>query len=255
MANDADPAGTCTVPAIKAVAALDDDLRRGMYNFARQARRPVSRDEAAAAVGISRKLAAFHLDKLVEAGLLRFRYESAGGVRRAGRKPKVYEPTDSDIRVAIPARRHDVLADILIDAVLTERDNERAGAAAVRAARQRGEDLGERERTRARPGRLGVERALTLVEQVLGRYGFEPSREAPSCVRLRNCPFHPLAGQAPELVCGINHAFLTGLLTGLQAPTVRAVLAPAAGECCVELRQARRQKPHDADEGSAGKRP
>jgi hypothetical protein len=48
-------------PAIRAIAALDDDLRWGMYEFIRAARRPVTRDEAAAAVGISRKLAAFHL--------------------------------------------------------------------------------------------------------------------------------------------------------------------------------------------------
>ena len=56
-------------PAIRAVAALDDEFRRGMYAFIRKARRPVTREEAAASVGISRKLAAFHLDKLVEADL------------------------------------------------------------------------------------------------------------------------------------------------------------------------------------------
>jgi len=40
-------------PAIRAVAALDDGLRRGMYAFIRRVRRPVTRDEAAAEVGIS----------------------------------------------------------------------------------------------------------------------------------------------------------------------------------------------------------
>src|SRR5690349_15147573 len=98
-------------PAIKAVAALDDDLRRGMYQFIRGERRPVSRDEAAAAVGISRKLAAFHLDKLVDAGVLRAHYRSATGIRRVGRAPKVYEPVDTDLRISIPPRRHDLLAD------------------------------------------------------------------------------------------------------------------------------------------------
>jgi predicted ArsR family transcriptional regulator len=65
-------------PAIRAVAALDDELRRGMYAFIRKARRPVTREEAAASVGISRKLAAFHLDKLVEVGLLRTGCRTAG---------------------------------------------------------------------------------------------------------------------------------------------------------------------------------
>jgi predicted ArsR family transcriptional regulator len=239
VTTDRESAEAFGVPAIKAVAALGDDLRRGIYAFARATRRPITRDEAAAAVGISRKLAAFHLDKLVDTGLLRCHFDAVDGVRRVGRKPKVYEPAEADIQVAIPARRHEVLADILVEAVLTEGDQESARSAAVRVAHQRGSDLGATERDRSKPGRLGAERALTLAEDLLSRYGFEPRREAPTCVRLSNCPFHPIAGTAPELVCGINHAFLTGLLAGLQATTVQAVLAPTAGECCVELRQAR----------------
>lgn len=219
-------------PAIKAVSALEDDLRRGMYAFIRRERRPVTRDDAAASVGISRKLAAFHLDKLVEAGVLRAHYEAAG----VGRAPKVYEPSENDIQVSIPPRRPDLLADVLIDAVLTEGENETARDAAVRVARLRGHELGVALRAQARPGRLGAERALTLATRVLQEQGFEPARETPACVRLHTCPFHPLAAKAPALVCGINHAFLGGVLTGLEAVTVEAVLEPRAGECCVELR-------------------
>lgn len=225
-----------TDSSIRAVAALDDELRRGMYGFIRKARRPVTREEAAAAVGISRKLAAFHLDKLVETGLLRVGCPSADSVRRVGRAPKVYEPGETDIQVTIPARHHDVLADILLEAVVTETAAENARQAATRVAGHRGETLGAAERDRTRPGRLGTERALTLAEGVLARHGFEPSRETPTCVRLRNCPFHPLTAKAPELVCGINQAFVAGFLTGLEAGTVSAVLAPSPGTCCVELR-------------------
>lgn len=231
--------GTHEVPAasaIKAVAALEDELRRGMYGFIRQARRPVTRDEAAASVGISRKLAAFHLDKLVDAGVLSSRCEPVGGIRKVGRTPKVYEPADTDIQVAIPARQHDVLAGILLDAVCAETADELAKDAALRIAASRGAELGVLERDRSRPGRLGAERALTLCEGMLAGHGFEPSRLTTKNVRLRNCPFHPLAAHAPALVCGINHAFLAGFLDGLQAPSVRAVLAPSPGECCVELR-------------------
>ncbi|SMD23383.1 Predicted transcriptional regulator, ArsR family [Kibdelosporangium aridum] len=211
------------------MAALDDDLRWRMYTFIRAERRPVTRDEAAASVGISRKLAAFHLDKLVDAGLLKAGYQAAGKV---GRAPKVYEPTDVDIRVAIPQRQHDVLAEILLDAVVAKDVSDEA----VKAAAQRGENLGTNERDKAKLGRLGAERALTVAEGVLTRYGFEPAREGPTCLRLRNCPFHPLAAKAPDLVCAINQAFLNGLLDGLEAPSVRAVLEPAPGECCVRLR-------------------
>jgi len=215
-------------PAIRAVAALDEPSRRGMYAYIRSVRRPVTRDEAAAAVGISRKLAAFHLDKLVEAGVLLAR--SAPRPGRVGRAPKVYEPSALDIQVRIPPRSHDLLADILIDAALPE------PAPALQAAHTRGEAIGAAERTRARPGRLGSERALTHTAELLARHGFEPTRESPTCLRLRNCPFHPLAERATELVCGMNQAFLTGLLTGLGATKVQAILAPRAGECCVELR-------------------
>ncbi|MFD9887990.1 helix-turn-helix transcriptional regulator [Amycolatopsis sp. NPDC059027] len=229
------PRETLDIAAVTAVAALEDNLRRRLYTYVREARRPVARDEAAEAAGISRKLAAFHLDKLVRTGLLTFGYDTVGGVARVGRKPKLYRPADTEIQVGIPARRHEILADILADAVLADSGDETARAAAMRIAAEHGERAGSLERDLARPGRLGTERALTLAEAVLTRYGFEPSRPAPDRVQLRNCPFQPLAAKAPGLVCGINHAFLTGVLSGLGAHTVEAALAPGAG-CCVELR-------------------
>ncbi|MEW2611318.1 helix-turn-helix domain-containing protein [Streptomyces sp. NPDC047880] len=241
MASDpppqADPAGSAIGPAgaIDSVSALSEDSRRRMFAFIRRARRPVTRDEAAASVGISRKLAAFHLDKLVDAGLLRAHYASPEGTRKVGRQPKVYEPTDAQITVNIPDRRHELLADLLLDAVLTERADENAVQAAMRAARQRGLEMGEAARRETRPGRLGPERGLTTCEGLLEQYGYEPVREAPTRIRLRNCPFHPLAAKAPELVCGMNQEFLSGYLHGLGVGGVRAVPAPEPGECCVRL--------------------
>jgi predicted ArsR family transcriptional regulator len=225
-------------PAIRAIAVLDDELRGGLYEFIRQARRPVTREEAAASAGISRKLAAFHLDKLVEVGLLRTHCEPVDGIRKVGRAPKVYEPGTEEVRVAIPARRHDALAGILLDAVLAANEGESADQAALRVAGEQGEQLGATHRDRDRPGRLGAERALTMAVSMLAEHGFEPSRETPTRVRLRNCPFRPLTAKAPHLVCGINQAYLAGFLTGLGATAVSTVLAPSPGHCCVELRPA-----------------
>ena len=224
-------------PSIAAVAALDDDVRHALYRCVRDARRPITREQAAAAVGISRKLAAFHLDKLVAVGLLRTRYESAGTPRRVGRAPKVYELSGDDVSVCVPARRPVLLAEILLDAVLTARASEEPDRAARRVARGYGERLGAAEREQVRPGRLGAERALALAGTVCERYGFEPGPSDAGAVRLRNCPFHPLAARAPELVCAVNHEFLSGLLDGLGARGVDAVLEPSPGECCVELRR------------------
>ena len=221
---------------VTAVGALGDELRRGMYAFIRRARRPVSRDEAAESVGISRKLAAFHLDKLVAVGLLRTRYDAPGRVRAVGRAPKLYEPVPDAIQVSIPQRRHELLAEILTDAVLTETGSQPAREKAFDAADRRGTALGEAERTRLRPGRLGTERALTLATETLEQFGFEPERAAPALLLLRNCPFHPLAAKAPDLVCGINHRFLGGYLRGLGATaSATAVLKPHEAMCCVRL--------------------
>jgi predicted ArsR family transcriptional regulator len=221
--------------SVAAIAALEDDVRAALFACVRDASGPVTREAAADAVGISRKLAAFHLDKLVAAGLLTSRIEAVGAPR-VGRAPKVYEPSGTDFGVSVPPREHGVLAEILLAAVLDERADERADDAVMRVARERGVEVGAAERARIRPGRVGAQRALKMASGVLQTHGFQPGRDG-SDVRLRNCPFHPLASTAPELVCGLNHAFLGGVLEGLQADgAVEAVLAPQRGECCVKLR-------------------
>lgn len=221
--------------AIDSVSVLGEESRRRLFAFVRRARRPVTRDEAAASVGISRKLAAFHLDKLVDAGLLRARDKDPGAVRKVGRRPKVYEPTGADLRVSIPERRPEALADLLLQAILTEHRDETAELAALRTARQCGHALGTAQREQTRPGRMGAERGLTACERMLERYGFEPVRESLTRLRLRNCPFQPFAAKAPDLVCGMNHAFVSGYLQAMELTGVEAVLAPRPGECCVEL--------------------
>lgn len=55
---------------ISAIAALDEPNRRGLDDYVVRQPAPVSRDEAAAALGLARTTAAFHLDRLVDEGLL-----------------------------------------------------------------------------------------------------------------------------------------------------------------------------------------
>lgn len=200
------------------MATLTDASRRALYDYVRHQDHPVHREEAAEATAMSRGLAAFHLDKLVEAGLLAARYEAPPGRPRGrGRTPKVYEPTGDGLSVTIPERRYELIADILAEAV-------GCGEPPARVARQHGRDLGDR----LRP--LG---GRTV--DVLADLGFEP-RAAAGTVSLHNCPFHALAERHTALVCGLNHAFLSGLVDGLGESTLAAVLAPSPGTCCVELR-------------------
>ncbi|GGU73172.1 transcriptional regulator [Streptomyces albospinus] len=241
--------------SLTALAVLGDELRRRMFDVIRREHRPLTREEVAARVGISRKLAAFHLDKLVAAGLLRAHYASPSGIRKVGRHPKLYEPAAEAIEVSVPERRFQLLADLLAEAVRSEAPGESAHDAAVRVAGERGRNIGAAERLRTRPGRLGAERGLSLAIETLDGFGFEPERSTPTLVLLRNCPFHPLAAKAPEVVCDINQAFLAGYLQGLGSDATDAVLAPHSGRCCVELRARTSATGGDGVEAACDRRP
>lgn len=208
----------------QAVTALVDQVRRALYDYVRSQDHPVTRDEAAEAQGISRNLAAFHLDKLVGAGLLRARYAAPTDQPRGrGRTPKVYEPGPGCITLAIPERRYDLIGAILAQAVAEEPTDARS--AALRLARQHGMDTARQ-----------VAGGKSIME-VLAELGFEPAADD-RLIRLRNCPFHELAAQQTALVCALNQAFLTGLLDELGRTDLHARLAPTPGACCVQIHPA-----------------
>ncbi|MGZ4115190.1 MAG: helix-turn-helix transcriptional regulator [Actinomycetota bacterium] len=224
---------------IRPIAALDDRLRQRIYLFARARRTAITREDVAGELGISRKLAAFHLDKLLDRGLLRVHYARPAGRSGpgAGRTSKMYEPSDLEVDVSIPARRYDLVGELLVDAIEAEAPGAPARETATRVARDRGFEIGRRVRTVEGLGRPGPERAFTAALGVLEEHGFEPYREGER-VRVRNCPFHALAQRAPDLVCEMNRSFVDGMLRGLGNQNVEAVIERRPGECCVELRRA-----------------
>jgi predicted ArsR family transcriptional regulator len=210
--------------------------RGRLYRLVRR-QHPVSRDEAAAALGISRGLAAFHLDKLVAAGLLRADAQApAGRPPRVGRRPKVYAPSELELGITIPERHYELVGELLVEAVAQATHDEPPLAAATRIATAKGVELGAQFRQTRTLGRLGPERTLTAASEVLEQYGYEPRRWNPHTLRLENCPFHTLARRAPEIVCAINQALLDGLLRGLGDQRIQATLVPRPDACCVELR-------------------
>ena len=222
--------------ALDAVSVLVDPVRRSMYRFVRSVGRPVSREEVADATGTSVKLVAFHLDKLLEHGWLRAHYDQSSRSKSGGRPPKLYEPTDRTIELNLPARRYDLLAEILLDATAAE------GRAVTQQARRVAEDRGRqvaarRQETASRRRPLGPERTLTAAVDLLTELGFEPRRCGPREVVMANCPFHALAEVAPGTVCAVNQALAEGLLRGLGGSGVEAVLDPAPDRCCVVLRR------------------
>jgi predicted ArsR family transcriptional regulator len=192
-----------------ALAALADPRRRAVYEHVAAAGSTVSRDEVADALGIGRNLAAHHLDRLAEAGLLDISFARRSGRAGpgAGRPSKLYRRSAAEHSVSLPPRGYRMLAEVFADAV------EEAGAepALYAAARRQGARLG---------------RAEASVEQVLRRLGYEPYADG-AVWRLRNCPFDGVARTHPGSVCGANLALLEGALGG----GVR--IDPGPEGCCV----------------------
>jgi predicted ArsR family transcriptional regulator len=220
-----------------AVAALDDPVRASLYRAVREAGRPITREEAAAEAGISRKLAAFHLEKLLSLGLLKATYAHPPGRRgRPGRVPKVYVVGDREFAVSVPSRRYDVLGEVLLDALEHTDDEGKAVRETIAAAARRGDEAGQFIRQEKRLGRVGPERTLAAAAEFLAEAGFEPERPDARTVQLRNCPFRALAQKWPDLVCVINHAYLDALVKGIGSDQVSATLSRPIGLCCVELR-------------------
>jgi predicted ArsR family transcriptional regulator len=221
------------------LAGLGDPLRRALYRHVAERGLPVSRDDAALAVGISRPLAAYHLDKLVDDGLLEARYLRRGGRRGpgAGRPAKHYVRADRQIELSLPARDYAALAELLAGAV--EADHSGAAQTALnRAAASLGAELGEE--AAGHPWADGhPDQVLAALRQTLADRGYEPYDDADGAIRLRNCPFDRIAAHHRQLVCGANHAMLQALTDHLGGdPPVQAVLDPQPGRCCVVLTRA-----------------
>ena len=209
---------------LAAIGLLQDPVRRALYGYVAAAEGEVSRNQAAEAVGVQRGLAAFHLDKLVESGLLEATFRRLGDRRGpgAGRPAKLYRRAPGEVAASLPPRTYATAAHLLAEAV------EQTGAdlELQAAARRAGEQAGRRAVTAS---------AETVIEPVLAARGYEPYRDGPS-LRLRNCPFANLAGEYPVLVCAMNLSLIEGLLEGIGEPAGRAAMDPAPGRCCVALR-------------------
>jgi predicted ArsR family transcriptional regulator len=214
------------------VAILAEPIRRALYEYVARS----GRDEAAKATRIERPLAAFHLDKLVDAGFLEtaFKRLSDRTGPGAGRTSKLYRRSAKRIELSVPPRRYEALAAILARAVSTSGSAATARAVAE-AARDLGRELGAEARRDAGP-RPTEERLRRAMERTLERYGFEPRREPGGEIRLGNCPFDAVAVEYRDLVCGLNLEIMSAFLEGLGARGVRAAADRVPGRCCVALR-------------------
>jgi predicted ArsR family transcriptional regulator len=204
------------------LAALADPSRRELFEAVRRSALPLGRDELAERAGMPRATAAFHLDKLVDVGVLTVEFQRRSGRSGpgAGRPAKLYSLAADELEASLPTRRYELAGDLL--ATAADR-SEQSGApireALVGVAEARGHDLGSRE--------------LPLVD-TLTSVGYEPAACADGGYRLTNCPFHRLATRHTTLICSANTAFVRGLVD--ESSEQRDVwLERTEGECCVRI--------------------
>lgn len=217
---------------LAAIDSLREPTRRRLYQYVERQPRAVSRDEAAAAVGVTRPLAAFHLDKLVRAGLLKTEYRRLSGRSGpgAGRTSKLYRRSRRQFGMSLPHRNHQLLARLLVES----RGSGFGMSNDAEPARRFGRLLGTRARRRIR-GHAEEDQLLECVEEVLARLGFDPYRVTSGEVRVRNCPFDPLSRRFTTVVCGIAQAVVTGIAQGVGADELRVGRDEQPDECCVVL--------------------
>jgi predicted ArsR family transcriptional regulator len=221
---------------IAGVASLAEPQRRAIYRFVVANGGTVSKDEAAAALGVARSVAAFHLERLVADGLLTAEFRRLSGRQGpgAGRPAKLYRRAAVEMSVSLPARQYDLAAALLASAVSEAMQTKTpVNEALTRVATARGRTLGERARESAGP-RPTVDALVTAALKVLEEHGYEPRQEGQEIV-LGNCPFHALVDEQRELVCGMNRDVLAGMTDAIGGDILAARLAPSEGHCCVRL--------------------
>ncbi|MEV6591848.1 helix-turn-helix transcriptional regulator [Streptomyces acidicola] len=200
--------------AFAVLGVLGDSVRRRVYRHVAATPGEVGRDAVAEAVGISRSLAAFHLDKLVEARLLAVSFRRLSGRTGpgAGRPAKVYRRAEGEHAVSVPPRSYDAAGRLLAEAV-ENAGLDRELQAAAQAA-----------------GAAHPDAAAGDLVEVLRARGYQPFWDGET-LRLHNCPFRALAEEFPALICGMNLALLKGLALEQWSPT----MDPCPGGCCVAL--------------------
>lgn len=238
--GDATPAGTRPAPddfdsRVTSLAVLAEPVRRALYRFVVGASGAVSREEAATGTGVALHTAKFHLDKLVEDGFLdvEYRRPPGRGGPGAGRPAKLYQRSSREVSVSVPERRYEWVGRLLAQAVTdAEREDIPVSQVLRRTVHEEGRSLG---RTVLKSlGSKGRSASHDATVRTLEDCGYEPRRDS-SGVMLANCPFHSLAQEYTDLVCGMNLDLIDGFLSCFDRVGLEATLDPAPGRCCVRL--------------------
>ena len=219
---------------LRAVGLLADPIRRRLYDYLRERDEPVGREEAARHARIKARLAAFHLDKMADAGLLDVEYRRLSGRAGpgAGRTAKVYSVSSRSFSVLIPQTRYALAASMMASALSAGVPRADGPESLEDVATTVGGGIGDEIRQQTQTGSARREAVWSKLEQL----GYEPRAEESGEWALRNCIFSELSASHRELVCGMNAAFVAGIVSGARLPSLRAERRREAWPaCCIRL--------------------
>ena len=218
---------------VAGIGVLADSVRRRLYRFVCSQDQPVSRDQAAQAVGIARHKAKFHLDRLEAEGLLEADYVRLTGRSGpgAGRPAKRYRRGTKEFAVTLPARDYELAARIMADAIV---ESARTHSPILDVVKDTAAVYGSAIAATACEHGSSADAALEIAVRVLSNHAYEP-RRSESTVILANCPFRALAADHTDLICRLNHALLAGFADSLAPNLLEAHLDRGENRCCVVI--------------------
>jgi predicted ArsR family transcriptional regulator len=188
----------------------------------RRSAQPMGVRELADAVDLHPNTAREHLDLLVGAGLITRASAQPSGRGRPGLR-YMAEPVTAEA---------DPNAYRALAAVLTTELAQRADArsSAIRAGERWGQTVTDATPNATAPEAIG--RLIALLDEA----GFapEPSTDPAQPIRLRHCPFEPLAREHANVVCGVHLGLMRGALRAMGAPLDAVSLEPyVAPDLCL----------------------
>jgi predicted ArsR family transcriptional regulator len=221
------------MPDHRAHQVLASVSRVAILEILQNAQRPLGVQEVADRIGLHPNTVRMHLDLLVSHGhVVRLRDDAA----RPGRPRQLYQVAAPPAEPTPPPgdprqRNYRLLAEVLARYLRTTED---AQAEAIRAGALFGQALIEQTPNGAGESVATLPRVMRMLHDV----GFQPElSEDGSEIRLHHCPFHELAEQQQDVVCGIHLGLLRGALEQLGAPVAATRLVPFVTPrlCVVEL--------------------
>jgi predicted ArsR family transcriptional regulator len=208
---------------LESVATLGDPVRREVYQTLQRNAEAMTRNQLAELTGLSSSTLLFHLEKLVNAGLLNVEFRKLGerSGPGSGRPAKLYQLAHAEVTASVPDRRYDLAAELMAAAIEASiRENVAIQPALSKTAYDAGR-------------RLGLKAGS--IDGVLDSSGYEPYPDGDGGFLLHNCPFHRLSRSHSEVVCGMNGALLSGALEGSGDVTHAVTPDPEGPHCCARI--------------------